>query len=155
MRRRDQQLFEFKCFFVGTRHGPWTEVVTRATGGCSALLRSGRWTTRDGANLRPHWPLSTVKKLHIKYKRDMPLVRDVTTTVAQSLSEDARASLAAFLDENPEASVAEVARHSRAEHRVKCHRTPVWRAMKQLFTPFQKVTCQKISAVQSCCMKSS
>ena len=23
-------------------------------------------------NLRPHWPLSTVKKLHVKLKRDMP-----------------------------------------------------------------------------------
>ena len=87
--------------------------------------------------LRPHWPLSTVKKLHVKLKRDMPLVRDVTTTVAQSWSADAhvklkrdmplvrdvtttvaqywsadaRAGLAAFLDKNPEASIVEVARH--------------------------------------------
>ena len=29
-------------------------------------------------NLRPHWPLSTVKKLHAKLKKDVPLVRDVT-----------------------------------------------------------------------------
>ena len=60
-------------------------------------------------NLRPHWPLSTVKKLHVKLKRDMPLIRDVTTTAAQSWSADARAGLAAFLDQNPEASIAEVA----------------------------------------------
>ena len=100
-------------------------------------------------NLRPHWPLSTVKKLHVKLKRDMPLIRDINTTVAQSWSADARAGLAAFLDENPEASIAEVARHMRAEHGLVCHRTTVWRAMKQHFTPFKKVPRQKISAANT------
>ena len=100
-------------------------------------------------NLRPHWPLSTVKKLHAKLKKDVPLVRDVTITVTQSWSADARASLAAFLDANSEASIAEVTRHLRAEHGLRCHRTTVWRAMKQHFTPFKKVPCQKISAANT------
>ena len=100
-------------------------------------------------NLRPHWPLSTVKKLHAKLKKDVPLVRDVTITVAQSWSADARAGLEAFLDANPQASIAEVTRHLRAEYGLRCHRTTVWRAMKQHFTPFKKVKCQKISAANT------
>ena len=80
--------------------------------------------------LRPHWPLSTVKKLHAKLKKDVLLVRDVTTTVVQSWSADAQAG-AAFLEEDPEASAAEVARHLRAEHRDKnwahLHETKAYR----------------------------
>ena len=75
--------------------------------------------------------------------------RGTCSSFAQSLSADARAGLAAFLDKNPEASIAEVARHMRAEHGLVCHRTTVWRAMKQHFTPFKKVPCQKISAANT------
>ena len=99
MRRRDQQLFEFKRFLLA--HATTQRACSKPA------LDHSRWSICG----QPHWPLSTVKQLHVKHKRDMPLVRDVTTTVAQSWTQDARASQAAFLDENPEASIAEVARH--------------------------------------------
>ena len=102
----------------------------------------------DMLNLRPHWPLPTVKKLHVKHNRDMPFVRAVTTAVAQSWSEDARASLAAFLDENPEPSIADVAKHLRDEYGLVCHRTTVWRAIKQLLIPFKRLQSSQAESLQ-------
>ena len=102
-------------------------MFTRATGGCSALVRSRRWI-----NLRP--------QLAVVYGEEVARQAQEghaprSRTVAESWSADAQAGLEAFLDDNPCAEYGHV-----------CHRTTIWRATKQLFTPFKKVTCQTISA---------
>ena len=77
-----EAVFEFKCFLLAHAMGRGPKWSRDQLEDAARLFEAGVGPL-EMVNLRPHWPLSTVKKLHVKLKIDMPLVRDVTTTVAQ------------------------------------------------------------------------
>ena len=77
-----EAVFELKCLQQAHAMGRGPKWSQDQLEDAARLFEAGVGPL-EMVNLRPHWPLSTVKKLHAKLKKDVPLVRDVTITVAQ------------------------------------------------------------------------